>query len=308
MLNTRNLCLLLLLLSLVGLDFLQRAGFTQDGRTEPLFPGFDPQQVAHIEIECADEGVHLDLEAGRWVVRERQGFPAEPFLVESLIKRLPDLVSADQVAREENSRGLYGLDEGHTAVRLSSNSGELLAAFRAGLPANEAQGCYLQPEGENGIYRAASMGVPQLDPALWLNLHLVAGFDMTRVTGLDLDLGGDRRLRLQALEHGRWNAVGLDKSIAPAKLQHLMSFALNVVLKDVAVVTRAEAGLEPPRLGLTLILDDGIRRLQVGGPLGSGRAMASPDWGSDWVAEVPNSSAQSLETTAEQIYTILTRE
>ena len=308
MLGRRNLLLLVFLLCLVALEFLLRNPLAGRGASSELFPGLDPDQVGGIAIVSGEQSVHLDLKGGLWVVRERDDFFAEEFLVDSLLKRLPDLSTSDVVAAEPSSQRLYGLGEGATEVRLSSVSGEPLLGFRVGRPDPGTQGSYVLPDGQAGIYRAASLALPRADPALWLNLHLIAGFDMTQVQRVELGFQDGRTLNLQKLENGRWNAVGLEKSLAPTQVQHLMSFAMNAVLRDVADVGRAEAGLELPELSLSFFLEKGLRRLDLGAALGQGRAASSPDWGSAWVVEVPLSTAQSLERTAAQIYSNLHQE
>lgn len=308
MLIRRNLCLLCLLLGLLALELVLRGPLGSIGSPSELFPGFEPEAVGSIAITSGDQSVHLEQKGGLWVVRERDDFFAEEFLVDSLLKRLPDLNTADGVAAEASSQRLYGLGQGATQVQLSTATGEPLLGFRVGRPDAQTQGSYVLPDGQQSIYRAASLALPRVDPALWLNLHLIAGFDMTQVQRVELGFQDGRKLNLQKLDNGRWNAVGLDKSLAPTQVQHLMSFAMNAVLRDVCEVGRAEAGLELPRLSLTFFLEKGLRRLDLGAALGQGRAASSPDWGSDWVVEVPLSTAESLERTAAQIYSNLHQE
>ena len=308
MLTRRNTLLLALLLGLLGLEFLLRPSINDPGRGTDLFPNFMPADVGGVVIEEGDQVVHLDYKGGLWVVRERSDFYAEEFLVNSLLNRLPDLNSSDEVSAESSSHRLYGLGEGGTHVQLNSRTGEPILGFRVGRPAEESRGSYLVPDGQDRVYRAAALGMPQTDPALWLNLHLLASFDMTEVLRVEIGFADGRKLNLQRLDNGRWNAAGLEKTIAPTQIQNLMTYGMNAVLRDVVEVERTASGLDLPVLSLGFFLEKGVRRLDLGAQLGEGRAASSPDWGSDWVVEVPPSTAESLEATAGLIYSNLNQE
>jgi hypothetical protein len=305
MLTTRNLCLLIALGLMLGLEWM--LGSPQRGSElgDALFPDFEPTEVTGIHIQAGERSVHLDHKNGLWVVRERADFYADSFLVEDLLKRLPDLRDGDRVAAEASSQGLYGLGPDRVHIQLSSALDAELLGFSIGRPAEETQGSYILPDGQTSIYRSAAMGVPQVDPALWINLHLVASFDMTLVQRIEIEFGADQKLGLERMDGGRWNDASQGVSIAPAKVQHLMNFAINAVLLDVAEAMPAAAGLEPPALSIAFYMEKGVRRLELGAPMGAGRAARSADWGGDWVVEVPKSTADSLEQTCVAIYASL---
>ena len=64
------------------------SGFEASDRPLLGSEGFGVEDVATIEIATAEGSVHLAREAGDWVVRSRDGFPADSTIIDRLLDRV----------------------------------------------------------------------------------------------------------------------------------------------------------------------------------------------------------------------------
>ena len=208
------------------------------------------------------------------------------------------------MASERSSHELFGLASGAAHLVVSDASGDTLIDLWSGRPKDEASGSYLRLADSEAVYRAASIPVLVADPVRWLDTH-VAEIDPPTVRVDDVTFSEGDALRLVRGEDGRWTAAGgatPGRKLTPPDLDPLLLVAGTLYLEDVLELSPAEAGLEPPVLELSFELAGGNRRrIALGGEVGPGRALSSPDWREPWVARIGAKTARTLENAAERL-------
>lgn len=105
----------------------------------PFFPGLSGRlgQLGEIAITTKSGAFHIRLQKGKWVVAERNGFPADPALVRSTALGLADLTIVEPKTDRPDWLNLVGLtapDKGGDAtdVKISDNTGKPIGELLAG--------------------------------------------------------------------------------------------------------------------------------------------------------------------------------
>lgn len=270
-------------LGLVLLFFLVLAaaavGFFQMRDTEtPLFgfeasdrpllgsEGFGADDVATIEIATTEDSVHLAREAGDWVLRSRDGFPADSTTIDRLLNRVLSARILYERRVEQTELSQYGLQPvsalGSAAVRLSLRDAadDVLLDLRVGnvmsLPGgSETETLIALPE-------ARLVGVLDQDLGFswasedWLR-QVDLGFDEADVTALRMGGGGEDAWRAyHRSPEGQWRfATGAGDRKPAEKQGYLRSAAKTLADLPLLDATRSESGVGDVEWRRTIILE-----------------------------------------------------
>ena len=183
MIHPRNLLLGVVVAVLVALNFALERPRLEVMADSALLPRLVRDDVARVEVERAASTdapaalvVIARTDAG-WSVEQLGGFPAQSWLVESLIDRLSALRTTAQVAREESSWEELGVSEqGSLRLRFLDTSGLPLASIVLGHPVQSAASAERSPhvrlEGRSEVYRAPGVPWVEPDPVHWIQTAL----------------------------------------------------------------------------------------------------------------------------------------
>ncbi len=163
-------------------------------RPHPFFPGLSDRlaQLGEIAITSKTGSFHIRLQQGKWVIVERNDFPADPGQVRSTALGLADLtVLEPKTGRADwlSYVGLIAPDKGGDAVdvKLSDNSGkpigELLAGHGEGAADDLGRNTlYVRHPGENQSWLARGSLTLKSGVTDWLD-HNVLNIARDRIKG-----------------------------------------------------------------------------------------------------------------------------
>lgn len=309
----RNLLLLLLLAALVAANIWLERVPRESATTERLFPAFDPARVAVVEIIAEivvpGEGEAASLRFARhdegWRLSEAGGFPVLAPRVDSLVKRVATLGTADRVGESRASHPSFGVGDSGRRLRFLDDAGVPLAALVQGAGPEGGAGCYLRAETGDAVYRAATLPLVDTNPMVWIDTRLVV-LDPARINGVHGRLeeeGIDFDLTLT--ENGRWQSADpVAAPLASAAVGPLLAVASRLYFAALdSRLPGPESGLDPPALQLEFRLDDGTAvEAWIGAPVESDLRLATnPGWDGAWCVRLPETSFSRLRTMMRRI-------
>lgn len=150
------------LAALLGLQLALAVGLSMAGPNEtasrPAAPLLDTSQEQIDRITIADgesTSVTLHRDGGRWVVDERDGFPADQAKVSALLDTLSGLKTGTPIATSEAARQRFKVSETHFERRLAlGSSGDTLATLWFGTTPSMGQ-LHVRRQGEAAIHSVA---------------------------------------------------------------------------------------------------------------------------------------------------------
>lgn len=169
---------------------------------KPFFPGLTAKlnDLGEIAVASKTGTFHLKLMGDKWVIPEKDSFPADAALIRATGQGLADMLTLEPKTAREDWLPLIGLDDpakggAGVALKLSDKAGMALADIVLG----NAQGqsdelgrttLYVRKTGENQSYLARSYITPKPNVADWLDRAVVPiardrvkGATMTPSTG-----------------------------------------------------------------------------------------------------------------------------
>ena len=224
-----------------------------------LLPNFKVADVAQIELRDARSHVTLTRKENRWVVQERNGYPADFKAISDLIIKLADLkvVQSETIGESLLPRVelvVPGKGEGAgTQVELKDTSGKTLANVVLGRkvlkkdpgnPLPSAQdgvpaGRYIRIiDGKDRVVVVSDpLNVAEAKPGRWLDKEFFKA-DRIRTLAVDGERGQQWKIT-RDVEWGQWKFAGagdLDASAAVGAVNALG----NLTFEDVALDAKAE--------------------------------------------------------------------
>jgi hypothetical protein len=298
-LTRRNVVLIGIVVVLGAADFLSRGPARDNGAGGRLLPGLEPDDIAHLRLVRGDERLDLlRLDSGRtgggWAVEQKERFPAHATLVQELLARITGVSRTDRVSSAVESRDEYGLGQAAGRVELLDGDGATRAVLWIGHPPELERGAYVRLEGEDAVYRAATLPAVDTDPIRWLDTLLV-DLDPPLVLAITVESGGAEVFRLSRLADGRWRAVGHSVLLTAQAVDPLLLVASNLYFVDIAPGSSAD--LETPRTRIVFDLEGGGRReVRLGATDDEGNVRATnPYWREPWAVVLSNSTAARLD-------------
>ncbi len=152
------------------------------GRTELLFPGFDPSRSSSLSIAGPGEAVRLSLgEGGRWwIAIEGQRFPADRGRIASFLQAIRSERSLRIASRDPATWGSFSLDPSHAIRVVVRDQGSTLVDLYVGKGVQG--GDFVRREGSHATYETVSSISSYLlqAPSFWCDLRIAP-------SGLSLD-------------------------------------------------------------------------------------------------------------------------
>ncbi|MBP5858248.1 hypothetical protein KAJ83_14605 [Marivibrio halodurans] len=243
------------------------SGFEASGR--PLLDpeGFGEDDVATIEIATAEGSVRLAREAGDWVVRSQDGFPADSATIHQLIDRVMAARILYERRVEQTELSQYGLQPvsalGSAAVRLSFRDAAdgVLLDLRIGNVMSLPDG--VEMETLIALPEERLVGVLDQDLGFswssedWLR-QVDLGFDGADVVALRMGGDEDAWRAYHRNSQGRWLFASQAGEEEPAEKQgYLRSAAKTLADLPLLDAARSEADLGDVEWRRTIVLGTG---------------------------------------------------
>ncbi|HNT27053.1 MAG TPA: DUF4340 domain-containing protein, partial [bacterium] len=220
--NRKNLVLLAILALLIGWFLLKKhldeqaihRNIEQENRA--VFEGLAKEQITEVAITDTEKKITTTLakQGDRWVVKEKNNFPADKALVDKVLETLPKFRYGTQIGdQEEMPKTSYGFDK---AVEVKVAGKTLVLGNPAGarLPIKVDGALYLSPSNERHVFARYD--------GEWRERKLFPGREPADVVGLKITLEGRAPVEVKLGENDEATVTGLDGA-DPQKAKSLLS-------------------------------------------------------------------------------------
>ncbi len=252
------------------------------GLGQPLFKGLQAADVTAIAIRQPSGALTLENRDGRWLIAEREGFPADYDKLRDFVVKAIALKVGQSEAIGEKDRARLQLDAGGTQIEFRGAGGKALAAMTVGKKYFKAEpenperatgdGRYVALPGQEGrvIVIADPLAQASTKSADWISK---AAFEVEKVRALELRAadGGTWKIERSG-DNADWKLAGArgDEKLEITKANAAAYTFGRLELADVAPKDlRAEdAGLDKPTVVVAITFDGLTYTLRVGKPAG----------------------------------------
>ena len=220
--NKKNLVLLAILALLIGGFLLKghldeqaiQKNIAQENRA--VFEGLLKEQITEVAITDTEKKSTTTLakQGDRWVVKEKNNFPADKALVDKILETLPKFRYGTQIGdNEEMPKHSYGFEK---AIEVKVAGKTLVLGDPAGarLPIKVDNALYLSPNNERHVFARYD--------GEWRERKLFPGREPADVVGLKVAIEGRPVVEVKLGENDEPSVTGLDGA-DPQKAKSLLS-------------------------------------------------------------------------------------
>ena len=227
----------------------------------PLFPNFDKEQVAKIEIIATGETTTLSKQDSNWVVASMNNYPADSEGITELLSKVAEFKNTQRVSNNPEKQAEFEVDSTGVEAKLMDTNDKLLAHLFVGKTTPGFLSSYVRAADANDVYVAQSYLQSVFDKGerTWKD-RTIFDFNKGIVTQLNISSSEETvELRLDA--EGTWQML---KPIAsPAKqteVDSLLTTLSGLDTDDFAEMSDnlGEYGLDMPESTISAVRNDGI--------------------------------------------------
>ena len=226
----------------------------------PLFPNFNKDQVATIEIIAANETTTLSKQNDSWVVASMENYPADSDGISELLSKVESFKNTQLVSNNPEKQAEFEVDSTGVEAKLMDANGTLLGHLFVGKTTPGFLSSYVRAADSNEVYVAQGylQSVFNKGERTWKD-RTIFNFNKGIVTQLDISSPEETvELRLDA--DGTWQML---KPAASAVKQTEID-SLLTTLSDLDTDDFAEAtddlgayGLDTPQSTIAAVRNDG---------------------------------------------------
>ena len=226
----------------------------------PLFPSFNKEQVAKIEITAAGETTTLSKQDGNWVVASMNNYPADSEGITELLSKVAEFKNTQRVSNNPEKQAEFEVDNTGVEAKLMDANGTLLAHLFVGKTTPGFLSSYVRVADANDVYVAQGYLQSVFDKGTrtWKDRTIFA-FNKGIVTQLNISsLEETVELRLDA--DGTWQML---KPVASAvkqdEVDSLLTTFSGLDTDDFAEMMEdlSEYDLDMPQSTISAVHNDG---------------------------------------------------
>ena len=226
----------------------------------PLFPSFNKEQVAKIEIVANGETTTLLKQDGNWIVASMDNYPADSEGITELLSKVADFKNTQRVSNNPEKQAEFEVDSTGVEAKLMDANGTLLAHLFVGKTTPGFLSSYVRVANANDVYIAQGylQSVFDKDTRTWKD-RTIFDFNKGIVTQLNISSPEETvELRLDA--DGTWQML---KPVASAvkqdEVDSLLTTFSGLDTDDFAGMTDdlGEYGLDTPQSTISAVHNDG---------------------------------------------------
>ena len=227
----------------------------------PLFPNFDKEQVAKIEIIATGETTTLSKQDSNWVVASMNNYPADSEGITELLSKVAEFKNTQRVSNNPEKQAEFEVDSTGVEAKLMDTNDKLLAHLFVGKTTPGFLSSYVRAADANDVYVAQGYLQSVFDKGerTWKD-RTIFDFNKGIVTQLNISSSEETvELRLDA--EGTWQML---KPIAsPAKqteVDSVLTTLSGLDTDDFAEMpdNLGEYGLDMPESTISAVRNDGI--------------------------------------------------
>ena len=182
----------------------------------PLFPDFDKEQVAKIEVIATDETTTLSKQNGEWIVASMDNYPADSEGVAELLTKMGEFKNTQRVSSNPEKQAEFEVDSTGVEAKLMDANDKLLAHLFVGKITPGFFSSYVRAADSNDVYVAQGnlQSVFNKGTRTWKD-RTIFDFNKGNVTELNISSPEETvELRLDA--NGTWQMLKPEASAVNA--------------------------------------------------------------------------------------------
>ena len=226
----------------------------------PLFPNFNKEQVAKIEIIAAGETTTLSKQNDDWVVASMDNYPADSEGISELLSKVAEFKNTQLVSNNPEKQAEFEVDNTGVEAKLMDANGTLSAHLFVGKTTPGFLSSYVRAADSNDVYVAQGylQSVFNKGDRTWKD-RTIFDFNKGIVTQLNISSPEETvELRLDA--DGTWQMLKpAAAAVNQTEIDSLLTTFSDLDTDDFAETTEdlGEYGLDTPQSTLSAVRNDG---------------------------------------------------
>ena len=226
----------------------------------PLFPNFDKEQVAKIEIIAMDGTTTLSKQEGAWIVASMDNYPADSEGIAELLTKVGEFKNTQRVSSNPEKQAEFEVDSTGVEAKLMDVNDKVLAHLFVGKITPGFLSSYVRAADANDVYVAQGnlQSVFNKGTRTWKD-RTIFEFNKGIVTELNISSPEETvELRLDA--DGIWQMLKPEAATAnTTEVDNLLTTLSGLDTDNFADAQDdlAEYGLETPQSVISAVLNDG---------------------------------------------------
>jgi hypothetical protein len=232
-----------------------------------LFPNFNKEQVAKIEIVAKSETTTLSKQNKQWVVASMDNYPADNDSVDDLFTKVAEFDNANQVSANPDNQAEFQVNSSGTEVKLMDANDKLLAHLFVGKNTPGFLSSYVRVADSNDVYTAKGYLQSVFDKGTrtWKD-RKIFDFNKDIVTQINI-ISAEETVELRLDAENKWQMLQpVSAAASQTEVQNLLTTFSQLNTDDFAEAKElSEYGLDTPTSTIVASLNDGtVAMLLVG--------------------------------------------
>ena len=233
----------------------------------PLFPGYDKESVAKIEITASGETTTLVKENDAWLVASMENYPADAEGVADVLDKVAELKTTGLVSSNPEKQAQFEVDSSGAEAKLLDTGGTVLAHLFLGKTTPGYLSSYVRAAESNDVYVGKGNLKATFDKGTrtWKD-RTIFSFNKGDVTHLSIK-SEEEEIALEMDADGKWQMTAPETIAAlEAELDALLDSFSDLDTDEFAETKDlSEYELDDPKSSVLAKLNDGsTRRLLIG--------------------------------------------
>lgn len=226
----------------------------------PLFPNFNQEQVATIEIIADGETTTLSKQNDDWVVTSMDSYPADSEGISELLLKVAEFKNTQLVSNNPEKQAEFEVDSTGVEAKLMEANGTLLAHLFVGKTTPGFLSSYVRAADTNEVYVAQGylQSVFNKGDRTWKD-RTIFDFNKGLLTQLNISSPEETvELRLDA--DGTWQMLKpVGSAVNQTEIDSLLTTFSDLDTDDFAEATDdiGEYGLDTPQSTISAVRNDG---------------------------------------------------
>ena len=226
----------------------------------PLFPNFNKEQVAKIEIIATGETTTLSKQNEEWVVTSMANYPADSESVQELLTKVTEFKNTQRVSNNPEKQAEFEVDSTGVEAKLIAANDKLLAHLFVGKTTPGFLSSYVRAADSNDVYVAQGYLQSVFDKGTrtWKD-RTIFNFNKGIVTQLNI-VSPEETVELSLDADGTWQLLKpITAAAKTSEVDTLLTTLSELDTDDFAAATNtlAEYGLDAPQSTISAVLNDG---------------------------------------------------
>ena len=227
----------------------------------PLFPNFDKEQVAKIEIVATGETTTLSKQDGNWIVASMNNYPADSEGITELLSKVAEFKNTQRVSNNPEKQAEFEVNSTGVEAKLMDASDKLLAHLFVGKTTPGFLSSYVRAADSNDVYVAQGYLQSVFDKGerTWKD-RTIFDFNKGIVTQLNIS-SSEETVELHLDADGTWQMLKPTASaVKQTEVDSLLTTLSGLDTDDFAEMPDdlGEYGLDMPESTISAVRNDGI--------------------------------------------------